>query len=146
MYLSLSLSLCLSFCWSSLVFSSLWWNVSKVNSLKDWSLKVFSKCLCHWLCLCHCHCHCHYLCGCHCLFVGQFMFYHHSHQMSQRSKVSNIALWRCSLNVSVNVFVIVVLLVRSCFLMIPISFARFRFGLEDRKALNPDRWVSEWPS
>ena len=29
-------------------------SVSKVTSLEDWSLRVFSKCHCH----CHCHCHC----------------------------------------------------------------------------------------
>ena len=62
MYLSLSLSsslylsLSFSFCWSGHVSSSLWSNVSKVTSLQDCSLKVFSKCLC--LCLCHCHCLC----------------------------------------------------------------------------------------
>ena len=62
--------------------------------------------------------------------------------MSQRSKVSEIALWRCSLNVFVIfivivfvfvfvfVFVVVFLLVRSCFLKTPISFARLGFGLE----------------
>ena len=56
--------------------------------------------------------------------------------MSQRSKVSLIALWRYSLNVIVFVFVfafvfvVVFLLVRSCFFMTPISFARFWFGLE----------------
>ena len=52
---------------------------------------------------------------------------------------------RCFLNVFVIVFVIVFvfvivvvfLLVRSCFLMTPINFAGFRFGLEGRKALNP---------
>ena len=53
--LSLSLSLCLSsslsFCWSGHVFSSPWSNVSKVKSIKDCSLKVFSKCICHCLCL-----------------------------------------------------------------------------------------------
>ena len=56
-------------------------------------------------CICHCHCLC--LCLCGCLFVGQVMFSHHSDQMSQRSKVSKIALWRCSLNVFVIVFVFV---------------------------------------
>ena len=44
--LSLSLSLCLSsslsFCWSGHIFSSAWSNVSKVKSIKDCSLKVFS--------------------------------------------------------------------------------------------------------
>ena len=50
--LSLYLSLSLSFCWSSHVFSSLWSNVSKVKSLNDCSLKVFSKCNCHCLFLC----------------------------------------------------------------------------------------------
>ena len=45
---------------------------------------------------------------------------HHSDQMSQRSQVSRVALWRCSLNVFVFfivfvfVFVFVFLLVRSC--------------------------------
>ena len=52
--LSLSLSLWLSFCWSGHVFSSPWSNVSKVKSLKDCSLKVFSKCICHCLCICLC--------------------------------------------------------------------------------------------
>ena len=59
MYLSLSLSLSLSlwlssslsFCWSGHVFSSPWPNVSQVKSIKDCSLKVFSKCICHCLCL-----------------------------------------------------------------------------------------------
>ena len=70
------------------------------------SLGVFSKCICHRL---------------HFVFVfvvvfllGQVIFSHHSDQMSQRSKVSKIVLWRCSL----NVFVIVFFLVRSCFLII----------------------------
>ena len=64
LYMYLSLSLCLSsslsFCWSGHVFSSPWSNVSKVKSLKDCSLKVFSKCICHCLCICLRHC----------LFVG----------------------------------------------------------------------------
>ena len=121
MYLSLSLYLSssLSFCWSGHVFSSLWSNVSMVKSPKDLSFKVFSKCICH----CHCLCIC--LCLRRCLFVGQVMFSHHSDQMSQRSKVSEIALWRYSLNVIVFVFafvfVVVFLLVRSCFFMTPIS-------------------------
>ena len=43
------------------------------------------------------------------------------------------------------VFVVVFLLVRSCFFMTPISFARVQFGLEGRKALNPTQWQnSEW--
>ena len=29
----------------------------------------------------------------------------------------------------------------SCFLMIPFSFARLGFGLEGRKALNPEQWI-----
>ena len=41
---------------------------------------------------------------------------HHCDQMSQRSKVTQIALWRCSQNIFVIVFVFVFLLVRSCFL------------------------------
>ena len=56
------------------------------------------------------------------LFLAWDIFSHHTDQMSQRSQVSGIALWRCSLNVFVFVivfvfvfvFVIVVLLVRSC--------------------------------
>ena len=53
MYLSssLSLPLSLSFCWSGHVSSPLWSNVSMVKSPKDCSLKVLSKCLCHYLCL-----------------------------------------------------------------------------------------------
>ena len=42
------------FCWSGHVFSSLWSNVWEVKSLKDCSLKVFSKCICHCHCLCVC--------------------------------------------------------------------------------------------
>merc|ERR1711956_129384 len=83
--------------------------------------KVFSKCIC----LCHCLCLC--ICLCHYLFFGQVMSPHHSDQMSQRSQVSRVALWRCSLNVFVFVivivfvfvfvFVIVFFLVRSCLLI-----------------------------
>ena len=128
---------CLCLFWSCHVFSSLWSNVSMVKILKDCSLKVFSKCICHG----HCRCLC--LCLCRCLFVGQVMFPHHSDQMSQRSKVSKIALWRYSLNVIVIVFVfafvfvVVFLLVRSCFFMNPSVLQGFRFGLEGWKALNP---------
>ena len=54
MYLSLSLylSFSLSFCWSGNVFSSLWSNASKVNSLQNCYLRVFSKRICHCICLC----------------------------------------------------------------------------------------------
>ena len=70
----------------------------------------FSKCIC----LCNC--------LCHCLFFGQVMSPHHSDQMSQRSKVSRMALWKSFLFVFVFVivfvfvfvFVIVFFLVRSC--------------------------------
>ena len=82
---------------------------------------VLSKCIC----LCHCLCLC--LCLCHCSFFGQVMSPHHPDQMSQRSPVSGIAFWRCSINVFVFVivivfvfvfvFVIVFFLVRSCFLI-----------------------------
>ena len=41
------------------------------------------------------------------IFFGYVMSSHHSEQMSQRSKVSRIALRRCSQNVFVFVFVIV---------------------------------------
>ena len=48
-------------------------------------------------------------------------FFHHSDQMSQRAKVSKIALWRWSLNVFVIAIALSsslsVLLVRSCFLI-----------------------------
>ena len=60
---------------------------------------------------------------CLCIFVGHVMPPHHSDQMSQRSQVSRVALWRCSLNVFVFVivfvfvFVIVFLLVRSCLII-----------------------------
>ena len=88
MYLSLSLSLCLSlpFFWSGHVSSSLGSNVSKVTGLLDCSLKLFSKCIC----LCNCLCLC--ICLCHCLFFGQVMSPHHSDQMSQRSQVSRVTL------------------------------------------------------
>ena len=85
MYLSLSLSLSLSsplsFCWSGHVFSSPWSNVSKVKSLKDRSLKVFSKCHCHCLCLCICLC----ICLCCCVFVGLVMLLHDQHQFCKIS-------------------------------------------------------------
>ena len=56
-------------------------------------------------------------------FFGQVMCPHHSDQMSQRSQVSRIALFRCSQNVFVFVivfvfvFVILFFLVRSCTLI-----------------------------
>ena len=115
-------ALSLSFCWSGHASSPLWSNVSIVKSPKDRSFKVFSKCICHCLCICLCRC----------FFVGQVMFPHHSDQMSQWSKVTKNALWRCSLNVfvivivSVFVFVVVFLLGSSCFRMTPSNFARFR--------------------
>ena len=79
----------------------------QVTSLEDGSFRVFSKCLCLCLCLCLC----------------QVMSPHHSDQMSQRSKVSGVAIWGCSPNVIVIVivfvfvFVIVFLFVRSCLLI-----------------------------
>ena len=48
-------------------------------------------------------CLCLYLFPCHCLFVGQVISTHHFDQMSQRSKASQMNLWRCSLNVFVFV-------------------------------------------
>ena len=56
-------------------------------------------------------------------FFGHVIYPHHSDQMSQRSQVSRITLWRCSLNVFVFVivfvfvFVVVFFLVRSCLLI-----------------------------
>ena len=41
------------------------------------------------------------------IFFGHVMSSDHSEQMSQRSQVSRIALWRCSQNVFVFVFVFV---------------------------------------
>ena len=88
-------------------------------TLKNPSLEVFSKCICHRHCLC--------ICLSCCLFVRQVMFPHHSDQIPQRSKYSKIALWRLSLNVfvivfvivfvSVFAFVIIFVFVRSCFLI-----------------------------
>ena len=89
--------------------------IALIKCLKDCSLKVFFKCICHCLCIC--------LCLRRCLFVGQVMFSHHSDQMSQRSKVSGVAIWGCSPspNVIVIVFVFVIvivfLFVRSCLLV-----------------------------
>ena len=96
------------FFWSLHVSPSLQSNASKIPSIWDRSLKVFSRCicLCHCLCLCLCHC------LCHCLFFGQVMSPYRPEQISLRTQVSRIDLWRCSLNVFV--FVIVFLLVRSC--------------------------------
>ena len=96
--------------------------MSRISQLLlDCHLKVFSKCIFHCHCLCLCICLC--ICLRCCLFVGRVTFPHRSDQMSQRPKVSKIALWRCSLNVFVIVFVfvfvfvVVFLLVRSCFLI-----------------------------
>ena len=66
---------------------------SQVTSIEDCPLRVFFKCLC--------------LCLCLCLFVGHVMAAHHLDQMSQRSQVSRVTLWGCSLNVFVFVFVFV---------------------------------------
>ena len=41
------------------------------------------------------------------VYFGQVMSPHHSDQMSHRSQVSRIALWRCSLSVIVFVFLLV---------------------------------------
>ena len=113
------------FFWSDHVSSSLWSYFSKVTSLWYRSLNVFSNCICLCHCLCRCICLCLCICLCHSLFVGQVMTPHHSEHMSQRSQVSRIALWLCSLNVFdfvivivfVFVFVIVFLLVRSCLII-----------------------------
>ena len=117
----------------------------KGQSLKDRSLKALNVFV-----ICHCLC----ICICRCPFVGQVMFSHHSDEMSQRSKVSEIALWRCSLNlfvifivfVFVFVFVVVFLLVRSCFLMTPIRSARSgRLWIQHSQYARTvsDKWVSD---
>ena len=97
MSLSLSLSLSLSFFGSYHVSLSLWSNVSRVTSLWDRSMKVFSKCIC----LCHCLC----LCLCICLFIV-FLLVRSCLliTISQRSQVSRVALWRCPLIGFVFVF------------------------------------------
>ena len=126
-----------AFFWFGLVFTlvhellgtlslSLWSNVSNIAFLK-----VLSKCICH--CLCHCHCHC--ACLRRCLFAGQVMFSHRPDQMSQRSKVSKIALWRCSLNVFVFVFVFLFANGQVMFSHDPHQFC------EVWKALNPKQWI-----
>ena len=90
-------------------------SVSQVSSLRSQVSRALWGCsqmyICHCLCLCLCICHC--ICLCHCIFVGQVMAAHHSDQMSQRSQVSKVTLLGCSL----NVFVFVFLLVRSCLLI-----------------------------
>ena len=81
-------------------------------------------------------------------FIEQSISYHIGWS-TLRSKVLKIAIWKCSLNVFVIVFVFVFVFVivfwsgqaRSCFLMPPIDFARFRFGLECWKALNPTQSI-----
>ena len=81
------------------------------------------------LCLCNC--------LCLCLFIGQAMSPHHSDQMSQRSQVSSVTLWRRSLNVFVfvivfvfaSVFVIVFFLVSSCLLITLIKCLKSRKSL-----------------
>ena len=110
---------------SLLIVRSQWWLswIQVLNCLKCKQFHASShpmSCLCHGLCICLCLCLCY--CLSNCLLVGQVMSPHHSDHMSQRSQVSKIALWRCSLNVFVIVivivivfvFVIVFLLVRSC--------------------------------
>ena len=94
--------------WSVFASSRRWPNVSKVTIVY---LKLFSKCL-FW-----CHVSSSSSQGSafegvlkmHFVFVFfcQIMSSHHSDQMSQFSKVSRIALWRCSLNVLVVVIVFV---------------------------------------
>ena len=87
------------------------------------------------------------------------MYPHHSDQMFQRSQVSRIALWRCSLNVFVFVIVfvfvfvydIVFLLVRSCPLITLIKCFKGHKSLGSlcccvflKRSLT--QWVSEWVS
>ena len=82
---------------------------------------------------------------------------HHSNQMSQRSQVSRIAPWRCSLNVFVFVivfvfvfvFVIVFFLVGSCLLVTLITCLkghkslRVLYGSLFQKCLGVSEWVSD---
>ena len=89
-------------------------------------------------------------------FFGQVMSPHHTDQMSQRSQVSGVAFWRCSLNVFVFVivivfvcvFVIVFLLVRSCLLITLIKCLKLHKSLGSlcgcvfKRSLSQS--VSEW--
>ena len=135
--LSLSLSLLLSFCWSGHVFSSLWSNVSrpKISKIALWrcSLNVFVIVI---------------------VFVFVFVFV--VVFLLARSCFL-ITLIKClkgqksqrNLSLSLSLSLHLSLLVRSCFFMTSISFARFRFGLEGRKAgwlwiQHNDKTVSKW--
>ena len=69
---------------------------------------------------------------------NMFMFPHHSDQMSQRWKVSKIALWRCSLNVFVIVFVFVFVFVVVFWLVrlyFPISLIKCLKGEKFQRSL-----------
>ena len=117
-----------------------------LNISKNHSLGLLSKCICHRHCLC--------LCLCCCLFVGS------GHVLlSLWSNVSKVkSLKDCSLAVFSKCIChwlchcLCICLRRclfvgqACFLMTPINFAGFRFGLEGRKALNPTQWLREWVS
>ena len=100
-------------------------------------------------------------CMCHCLLIVfvfvlscQVMSPHHSNQMSPRSQVYRIALWRCSLNVIVFLFVFyivfVFLLVRSCFLITLIKCLKGHRSLgslfvcqNQKVAHSVSQWVSD---
>ena len=62
--------------------------------------------ICLWLCIFHC--------LSNCLLVGQVMSPHQSDQISQKSQVSWITIWICSLNVFVFVFVFIFFIVFFC--------------------------------
>ena len=87
-------------------------------------------------------------------FFGQVMSPHHTDQMSQRSQVSGVAFWRCSLNVFVFVivivfvcvFVIVFLLVRSCLLITLIKCLKLHKSLGSLWCCVFKRCLSQWVS
>ena len=133
MYLSLLLSFSFSlyFCWYWVMFSHHSHQMSQWSFFEGVLLMYLSLSLSLLL-----------------YFFGQVIFSHHSDQMSQWSRVSKIALSKCSLNVFVIVFFIVFVVFFVCwsgyvFSWPPISFPRFRFGLEGRKALNPTQPICQ---
>ena len=161
------MSLSLSFCWSGHVSSPLWSNVSMVKSPKNHSLKVFSSL---WSNASIVKSHTDrslevfskYICHCHCLFSLYFCW---------SGQVSSPLCIPVDVNFSPTGWILKVILFWESSLpcrppcrrpcqpscpsscqppgqppSTPISLARFRFGLECRKALNPIQWVSQWVS
>ena len=120
-------------------------NVIKV-SREDCSLSVFFKCLCLFFFV--------FVVVFVFLLVSQVMSPHHSDQMSQRSKVSGVAIWGCSPNVFiivivfvfVFVIVIVFLFVRSCLLITLITCLKGHKSLRVLFGSVFQQWRSQWVS